>query len=60
MRLGSTSFVLVSGLQMTKEALVNQGENFLDRPEMPIDKDFFSNMGELSLRTRMSAVRSKH
>ncbi|NXN66574.1 CP2J2 protein, partial [Himantopus himantopus] len=48
MQLGSTTFVLVNGLQMIKEALVNQGENFLDRPEIPIDSEIFSKMGLVS------------
>ncbi|XP_052657655.1 cytochrome P450 2J2 [Harpia harpyja] len=47
-RLGSTSFVLVNGLRMIKEVLVNQGENFMDRPEIPIDREIFSKIGLVS------------
>ncbi|NXJ49541.1 CP2J2 protein, partial [Spizaetus tyrannus] len=45
MQLGSTSFVLINGLRMIKEVLVNQAENFMDRPEIPIDREIFSKMG---------------
>ncbi|NXH17146.1 CP2J2 protein, partial [Bucco capensis] len=44
-RMGSTAFVTVSGLRMIKEVLVNQGENFIDRPEFPFAEDTFSKMG---------------
>ena len=49
MQVGSMSFVIVNGLQMIKEALVTQGENFMDRPEIPLDTDIFSKLGELSI-----------
>ncbi|XP_069718030.1 cytochrome P450 2J2-like isoform X2 [Phaenicophaeus curvirostris] len=45
---GSTSFVFVSGMRMIKEVLVNQGENFIDRPDIPVDREVFSNMGLIS------------
>ncbi|NWX45067.1 CP2J2 protein, partial [Steatornis caripensis] len=48
MHLGSTSFVLVNGLRLVKEVLVNQGEIFMGRPEFPINKEIFSNMGLVS------------
>ncbi|XP_075280488.1 cytochrome P450 2J2-like isoform X2 [Opisthocomus hoazin] len=44
--MGSLLFVLVNGLRMAKEVLVNQGENFMDRPEIP--NDIFSNKGLVS------------
>uniref|UniRef100_A0A8C0EP36 CP2J2 protein n=1 Tax=Bubo bubo TaxID=30461 RepID=A0A8C0EP36_BUBBB len=47
-RVGSTWFVFVNGLQMVKEVLVNQGENFMDRPDIPIDREIFSTMGLIS------------
>ncbi|KFO09052.1 Cytochrome P450 2J2 [Balearica regulorum gibbericeps] len=47
-QLGSTSFVFVNGLRMVKEVLVHQGENFIDRPEIPIDKEIFSHIGLVS------------
>ncbi|NXK50971.1 CP2J2 protein, partial [Chauna torquata] len=48
MQVGSQSFVLVNGLQMVKEALVTQGENFMDRPDIPIDTEVFSKLGLIS------------
>ncbi|PKK27308.1 cytochrome P450 2J2 [Columba livia] len=46
--MGTSSFVIVNGLHLVKEVLVNQGENFLDRPKMPLDGDIFSNRGLIS------------
>ncbi|NXJ62061.1 CP2J2 protein, partial [Rostratula benghalensis] len=46
--MGSTSFVCVNGMRLIKEALVNQGENFMDRPVIPIDREVFSNRGLVS------------
>ncbi|XP_067157425.1 cytochrome P450 2J2-like [Apteryx mantelli] len=48
LEVGSMSFVFVNGFQMIKEVLVNQGENFLDRPEMPLDLEVFNNRGLVS------------
>ncbi|NWU51804.1 CP2J2 protein, partial [Dromas ardeola] len=48
MQLGSTSFVCVNGLRLVKEVLVNQAENFMDRPEIPIDSEVFSKRGLVS------------
>ncbi|NXD77235.1 CP2J2 protein, partial [Halcyon senegalensis] len=48
MEMGSASFVFVNGLRMVKEVLVNQGENFLDRPEIPLDREVFSKIGLVS------------
>ncbi|XP_052522231.1 cytochrome P450 2J2-like [Tympanuchus pallidicinctus] len=45
MQVGSMSFVVVNGLQMIKEALVTQGENFIDRPEYPVKTELFSKLG---------------
>ncbi|NXT90504.1 CP2J2 protein, partial [Anhinga rufa] len=47
-QLGSTSFVVVNGLHKIKEVLVNQGENFIDRPQIPLDREIFSKMGLVS------------
>ncbi|PKU35690.1 cytochrome p450 2j2-like [Limosa lapponica baueri] len=46
--LGSTAFVCVNGMRLIKEALVNQGENFIDRPDIPIDTEVFSKIGLIS------------
>ncbi|KAM4655399.1 cytochrome P450 2J2-like [Amazona ochrocephala] len=48
LQMGHLSFVSVHGMQMIKEVLVNQAENFMDRPEFPIDKDIFSSLGLIS------------
>ncbi|XP_010714364.1 cytochrome P450 2J2-like isoform X2 [Meleagris gallopavo] len=45
---GSQSFVIVNGLPLIKEALVTQGEDFMDRPEIPLDTDIFSKLGLIS------------
>ncbi|XP_064372336.1 cytochrome P450 2J2-like [Dromaius novaehollandiae] len=45
LHVGSMSCVFVSGFQMVKEVLVNQGENFLDRPVMPVQLAIFSSRG---------------
>ncbi|XP_027563084.1 cytochrome P450 2J2-like, partial [Neopelma chrysocephalum] len=46
MSMGSMKFVVVNGMRLVKEVLVNQGENFLDRPEIPMD--MFSKIGLIS------------
>ncbi|XP_027766249.1 cytochrome P450 2J2-like [Empidonax traillii] len=43
--MGSMKFVIVNGMRLVKEVLVNQGENFLERPEMPIEKDMSGKIG---------------
>ncbi|POI22887.1 hypothetical protein CIB84_013366, partial [Bambusicola thoracicus] len=47
-QVGNMSFVIVNGLQMIKEALVTQGENFMDRPEFPTNTEFFNKFGLVS------------
>uniref|UniRef100_A0A670I247 Cytochrome P450 family 2 subfamily J member 2 n=1 Tax=Podarcis muralis TaxID=64176 RepID=A0A670I247_PODMU len=42
---GSMCFVVVSGLQLVKEALVHQGENFVDRPTSPVSAEIFGSFG---------------
>ncbi|NWW51816.1 CP2J2 protein, partial [Pedionomus torquatus] len=46
--MGSTCFVCLSGMRLIKEALVNQGENFIDRPVIPLDREIFSSLGLIS------------
>ncbi|XP_065594159.1 cytochrome P450 2J2-like isoform X2 [Cyrtonyx montezumae] len=48
MQVGSQSFVIINGLQLMKEALVTQGENFMDRPEIPMNAEVFSKFGLIS------------
>lgn len=55
MHMGSMKFVMVNGMRLVKEVLVNQGDKFLDRPDIPIDKEIFSKIGELSLKTCLSS-----
>uniref|UniRef100_A0A669PI42 Cytochrome P450 family 2 subfamily J member 2 n=1 Tax=Phasianus colchicus TaxID=9054 RepID=A0A669PI42_PHACC len=45
LQIGSQSFVIVNGLPLVKETLVSQGENFMDRPEIPINTVVFGNLG---------------
>ncbi|XP_074121896.1 cytochrome P450 2J4-like [Sminthopsis crassicaudata] len=42
---GSQSFIIVTGLPLIKEVLVNQGEVFIDRPKFPIHLHFFTSSG---------------
>ncbi|XP_010714362.1 cytochrome P450 2J2-like [Meleagris gallopavo] len=48
MQVGTQSFVILNGLQMIKEALLIQGENFMDRPEIPINTEVFNKLGLIS------------
>ncbi|XP_060132849.1 cytochrome P450 2J4-like isoform X3 [Zootoca vivipara] len=44
-QVGNMRFVVVSGLQLVKEALVHQGENFVDRPKPPVIAQVFGSFG---------------
>ncbi|XP_072789050.1 uncharacterized protein CYP2J40 [Taeniopygia guttata] len=46
--MGSMKFVMVNGMRLVKEVLVNQGDKFLDRPDIPIDEEIFSKIGLIS------------
>ncbi|NXB69763.1 CP2J2 protein, partial [Donacobius atricapilla] len=46
--MGNTKVVMVNGMQLMKEVLVNQGDKFLDRPDIPINEQVFSKMGLIS------------
>ncbi|XP_062991264.1 cytochrome P450 2J2-like [Elgaria multicarinata webbii] len=48
MQFGNTRTVVVNGLHLVKEALVHQGENFLDRPEFPLMNEVFGSFGLLN------------
>ncbi|KAI4549499.1 hypothetical protein MG293_001829 [Ovis ammon polii] len=43
--LGTFPSVLISGLPLIKEALVHQGENFSNRPVMPLQEHIFNTKG---------------
>ncbi|KAG7487686.1 hypothetical protein MATL_G00026190 [Megalops atlanticus] len=45
LRRGSEKTVFVSGYKMVKEALVNQGESFTDRPVTPLFHEIFKGRG---------------
>ncbi|XP_066568934.1 cytochrome P450 2J2 isoform X1 [Amia ocellicauda] len=45
LRLGRNKAVLITGYKMVKEVLVNQGENFVDRPPTPMMDRIFSGNG---------------
>uniref|UniRef100_A0A8D0DXH9 Cytochrome P450 n=1 Tax=Salvator merianae TaxID=96440 RepID=A0A8D0DXH9_SALMN len=45
MRIAGASSVVVSGLSLAKEVLVHQGENFLDRPPIPLNNELFGGFG---------------
>ncbi|KAF7234993.1 Cytochrome P450 2J3 [Varanus komodoensis] len=45
LQLASMQFVVVSGLPLVKEVLVHQGENFVDRPELPFTREVFGSYG---------------
>ncbi|XP_036610279.1 cytochrome P450 2J2-like [Trichosurus vulpecula] len=42
---GNRTFVMVSGLPLIKEVLVNQDQVFIDRPELPIISHVFKTFG---------------
>ncbi|NWS40197.1 CP2J2 protein, partial [Probosciger aterrimus] len=48
LQMGDMTFVFVNGLRIIKDVLVNQVENFMDRPEIPVDKEIFSSLGLIS------------
>ncbi|XP_034978010.1 cytochrome P450 2J4-like isoform X2 [Zootoca vivipara] len=45
LQVGNRRVVVVNGLQLVKETLVHQGENFVDRPVLPLDKEIFTSFG---------------
>ncbi|XP_074120711.1 cytochrome P450 2J2-like [Sminthopsis crassicaudata] len=45
MHVGSQIFVTVTGLPLIKEVLVNQGDIFIDRPQLPIHLHIFKSFG---------------
>lgn len=46
LRFGHMWFVIVSGLQQVKDALVYQGEDFVDRPTFPLIYEISGTNGE--------------
>ncbi|XP_053238632.1 cytochrome P450 2J4-like [Podarcis raffonei] len=47
-QVGKIWIVIVNGLHLVKEALVHQGENFLDRPVDPLSKEISRSLGVVS------------
>ncbi|NWU41770.1 CP2J2 protein, partial [Hylia prasina] len=48
LEMGNMKIVLVNGMRLVKEVLVNQGDKFLGRPHIPIDEEIFSKIGLIS------------
>lgn len=48
MHMGGMKFVLVTGMRLVKEVLVNQGDKFLERPDLPVDEGIFKKIGLIS------------
>ncbi|XP_062994266.1 cytochrome P450 2J2-like [Elgaria multicarinata webbii] len=48
MQFGTKQFVVVNGMHLVKEALVHQGENFVDRPKFPLMHEIFGEFGLVS------------
>ncbi|NXB11575.1 CP2J2 protein, partial [Cnemophilus loriae] len=48
MHMGSMKFVMVNGMRLVKEVLVNQGDKFMDRPDLPLDEEIFKKIGLIS------------
>uniref|UniRef100_A0A670JL34 Cytochrome P450 family 2 subfamily J member 2 n=1 Tax=Podarcis muralis TaxID=64176 RepID=A0A670JL34_PODMU len=47
-QVGKIWIVIVNGLHLVKEALVHQGENFIDRPVDPLSKEISRSLGVVS------------
>uniref|UniRef100_W5KCU7 Cytochrome P450, family 2, subfamily N, polypeptide 13 n=1 Tax=Astyanax mexicanus TaxID=7994 RepID=W5KCU7_ASTMX len=47
MRIGQQKMILLTGYKMVKEALVNQTDNFVDRPYSPLAERIYSGNGGL-------------
>ncbi|XP_063022289.1 cytochrome P450 2J2-like isoform X3 [Melospiza melodia melodia] len=45
LNMGGMRLVLVTGMRLVKEVLVNQGDKFLERPDLPIDEQIFTKIG---------------
>lgn len=45
MNMGSMKFVMVNGMRLVKEVLVNQGDKFMERPDIPLDEEIFTKIG---------------
>lgn len=45
--LGSFPSILLTGLPLIKEALVHQGQNFSNRPVVPLQERLINNKGKL-------------
>ena len=46
LQLGDMSLVLITGLPLIKEVLVDQNQNFVNRPTTPIRGRIFKNNGK--------------
>ncbi|NWV74958.1 CP2J2 protein, partial [Dasyornis broadbenti] len=50
LNMGSMKLVMVSGMRLVKEVLVNQGDKFMERPDIPLEEEVFSKIGLISSR----------
>lgn len=48
LRMGREWMVVLNGFKAVKEALVNQGDSVIDRPEQPLQMDIAHGQGEKS------------
>ncbi|NXO87366.1 CP2J2 protein, partial [Sitta europaea] len=48
LQMGGMKFVMVNGMRLVKEVLVNQGDKFMGRLDIPIDEEIFSKIGLIS------------
>ncbi|XP_051855517.1 cytochrome P450 2J4-like [Antechinus flavipes] len=48
MHVGSQTFITVTGLPMIKEVLVNQGDVFIERPQIPLHLHIVKRFGDFS------------
>uniref|UniRef100_A0A8C3TZU1 CP2J2 protein n=1 Tax=Catharus ustulatus TaxID=91951 RepID=A0A8C3TZU1_CATUS len=48
MHMASMKFVMVNGMRLVREVLVNQGDKFMERSDFPHDEDIFSKVGLIS------------
>uniref|UniRef100_A0A8C5UBV6 CP2J2 protein n=1 Tax=Malurus cyaneus samueli TaxID=2593467 RepID=A0A8C5UBV6_9PASS len=48
LHMGGMKFVMVNGMRLVKEVLVEQGDKFMERPYIPLDEEVFNKIGLIS------------
>lgn len=56
LRMGREWMVVLSGFKVVKEALVNQGDRVIDRPEQPLQMDIAHGQGEKTTQGHLSHI----